>query len=290
MTPGFAKSRAELPYLYYPKADRVIINAHNFTPAIWTPAQISTSLWLDGSDASTLFDAVSGGSLVAANGAIARWQDKSGNDRHVTQSTAGARPTRKTSVQNALDAVLFDGGDHLENTSSSPIPTDAKTIICIVKSADATGGTIINNLRSLSSQTRFVARLLKIGSNFIAGDTITVNVTTTTDFSTAMQSAFLATWTETASTRSTNFWTNGTSRTTSGTVASETATTGFRIGMLTNNTGLSLQFWNGHMMEIVCLNEEASTDTRQKIEGYLAWKWNTVSALDASHPYKSAAP
>lgn len=30
MTPGFAKSRAELPYLYYPKADRVIINAHNF--------------------------------------------------------------------------------------------------------------------------------------------------------------------------------------------------------------------------------------------------------------------
>lgn len=33
MTPGFAKSRAELPYLYYPKADRVIINAHNFTPA-----------------------------------------------------------------------------------------------------------------------------------------------------------------------------------------------------------------------------------------------------------------
>lgn len=32
MTPGFAKSRAELPWLYYPRNDRVIINAHNFTP------------------------------------------------------------------------------------------------------------------------------------------------------------------------------------------------------------------------------------------------------------------
>ncbi len=32
MTPGFAKSRAELPWLYYPENDRVIINAHNFTP------------------------------------------------------------------------------------------------------------------------------------------------------------------------------------------------------------------------------------------------------------------
>lgn len=288
MTPGFAKSRAELPWLPYGRCNRVIINQHNFGG--WTPARITTSLWLDASDSSTLYDATSGGSLVAANGAIARWQDKSGNARHVTQSTAGSRPTRKTAVQNSLDAVLFDGGDHLENSSSSPIPTDAKTIVCLVKSADATGGTIINNTRAAASSTRWVARLLKIGSNFIAGDTITVNVTTTTDFSTAMQSAFLATWTQTSSTRATNFWTNGTSRTTSGTVAAETSTTGFRIGILTNNTGLALQYWNGHMMELVCLNEEASTDTRQKIEGYLAHKWGTTSSLDAGHPYKSVAP
>lgn len=32
MTPGFAKSRQDLPWLYYPRTDRVIINAHNFTP------------------------------------------------------------------------------------------------------------------------------------------------------------------------------------------------------------------------------------------------------------------
>jgi hypothetical protein len=30
MTPGYAKTRQELPWLYYPEADRVIINAHNF--------------------------------------------------------------------------------------------------------------------------------------------------------------------------------------------------------------------------------------------------------------------
>lgn len=30
MTPGLAKTRAELPWLYYPENDRVIINAHNF--------------------------------------------------------------------------------------------------------------------------------------------------------------------------------------------------------------------------------------------------------------------
>jgi hypothetical protein len=45
MTPGFAKPRSELPWLPYEEQDRVIINAHNFTPAItygWeTPLSIA---------------------------------------------------------------------------------------------------------------------------------------------------------------------------------------------------------------------------------------------------------
>jgi hypothetical protein len=45
MTPGFAKTRQELPWLYYPEADRVIINAHNFGGGIaygWeTPLSIA---------------------------------------------------------------------------------------------------------------------------------------------------------------------------------------------------------------------------------------------------------
>lgn len=39
MTPGFAKSRQELFWLPYPEKDRVIINAHNFSP----PALIGTA-------------------------------------------------------------------------------------------------------------------------------------------------------------------------------------------------------------------------------------------------------
>jgi hypothetical protein len=43
VTPGFAKTRAELPWLYYPRNDRVIINAHNFTP---TPVGFGNELLL----------------------------------------------------------------------------------------------------------------------------------------------------------------------------------------------------------------------------------------------------
>jgi hypothetical protein len=74
------------------------------------PQQIAgLQLWLDAADASTLYDATSDGSLVAADGGVARWEDKSGNARHATQGNSDNRPLRKTNQQNGLDALLFDG-------------------------------------------------------------------------------------------------------------------------------------------------------------------------------------
>lgn len=68
MTPGFAKSRQELFWLPYPEPDRVIINAHNFTPpvaefdpsvngkspiAVWCPSRDD-----DGNGTTTLTDLI----------------------------------------------------------------------------------------------------------------------------------------------------------------------------------------------------------------------------------------
>jgi hypothetical protein len=76
-------------------------------------------LWLDASDASTLYDATTGGSLVAADGGVARWEDKSGNGRHATQATSGSRPARKTAIQNSLAVLRFDGSDDRMSLSSA---------------------------------------------------------------------------------------------------------------------------------------------------------------------------
>jgi hypothetical protein len=38
VTPGFAQPRSKLPWLPYGEQDRVIINAHNFTPAVFDPS------------------------------------------------------------------------------------------------------------------------------------------------------------------------------------------------------------------------------------------------------------
>jgi hypothetical protein len=84
------------------------------------PLSISgLQLWLDGADASTLYDATTGGSLVAADGAVARWEDKSGNGRHATQDTSGNRPSRKAAIQNGLDVLRFDGSNDFFSLSAA---------------------------------------------------------------------------------------------------------------------------------------------------------------------------
>ena len=57
----------------------------------------------------TLYDATSGGNLVASGGAIARIEDVSGNGNHATSSLDTDRPARIVAAQNGLDAGRFDG-------------------------------------------------------------------------------------------------------------------------------------------------------------------------------------
>ena len=88
---------------------------------IVAPGGVSAGLqlWLDAADATTLYDATTGGSLVAADGGVARWEDKSGNARHATQGTSGSRPLRKTNQQNGLSTLRFDGTNDLMSIASS---------------------------------------------------------------------------------------------------------------------------------------------------------------------------
>ena len=61
----------------------------------------------DFSNPANLYDATSGGSLVAPNGAIARANDVSGGSAHATQGTSSNRPLRKVAGLNGNDAALF---------------------------------------------------------------------------------------------------------------------------------------------------------------------------------------
>lgn len=74
------------------------------------------ALALDASIPSSLYNATSGGSLVAADGAVARWEDQSGNARHMTQATSGNRPILRIAGLSNGASLDFDGSnDRLEH-------------------------------------------------------------------------------------------------------------------------------------------------------------------------------
>jgi len=106
--------------------------SRSVTPAVFTLSGLR--LWLDASDAGTLFDATSGGSLVAADGGVARWEDKSGTGNHATQATSGSRPLRKLSNQNGLAGLQLDGtDDFLSATIAGFQSLTATTIVIVAK-------------------------------------------------------------------------------------------------------------------------------------------------------------
>ena len=115
---------------------RMGILSRNLIPEFIPTSLSGCALWLDAADANTLYDATSGGSLVAPDGQVARWEDKSGNARHFNQNTSGFRPLRKTDVQNGLDTVRFGGDDRLQNTDIIATGNPAITIFTVVQWSD----------------------------------------------------------------------------------------------------------------------------------------------------------
>lgn len=68
--------------------------------------------------------------------------------------------------------------------------------------------------------------------------------------------------------------------------ASLTAASAIEMG---RRFGQASEFLGGVIGDII-VGKNLSASDRQKIEGYLAWKWGLVSLLPGGHPYKTAPP
>jgi hypothetical protein len=76
------------------------------------------SVWLDGSDASTLFKDAAGTTQVSANGdQVALWRDKSGNNNNAVAwvGSTPSVPTYTTSALGGKSALTFNGSRGLNN-------------------------------------------------------------------------------------------------------------------------------------------------------------------------------
>lgn len=116
MTPGFAKTRQELPWLYYPEADRVIINAHNF-----------------GGQSLDLTGLVSWWSLDEASGTRV---DSHGSNDLTDDSAVGSTVGKVGDAANLVSAST-DSLSHADNADLRLSGTDASIAFWVKLSANA---------------------------------------------------------------------------------------------------------------------------------------------------------
>ena len=242
--------------------------AGTWPSAIPVPQSISgLQLWLDAADASTLFDATTDGSLVAADGGVARWEDKSGNARHATQSTSGNRPQRKTNQQNGLDALLFDGTNDRFVLPSITIP-NSHSVFQVYRRASS-------GIQSFGIASTAGVAIPPFPSTW-AGDNILYQISNA-DFTTH----------GTANT-STGYFVVSTIR--NGTTSIDLRRNAANVATITTGAGVTnaaslswnaigtrdpsfLNMHSGNICEIVVYSSALSTTDRDLVESYLMTKW-----------------
>lgn len=211
----------------------------------FTPTDLSgLVLWLDAP------------SIGGTDGdAVTTWADRSASANNATQSTAAAKPTFKTAIQNGLAIVRFDGGDSLvlgTNITGGPIHAFA------VLDANGSGyRTIFAALAAAQLQWRIDAdgkqSLLKSSTAGIGTSTSAIGA----NFNYIAVSY---------SNPNALFRLNG---------ADDGGGTSAQTGMVINRIGINqaTEQFNGDIGELLIYSSVLSDTDRNRVEGYLKTRW-----------------
>ena len=249
----------------------------------FTPTQISgCALWLDAADRSSL--------TFSSGTNVSTWADKSGGGYNVTQGTSTRQPT-----YNATNRQLLFSGDGVQNSSANqalqntsiPVAGTAYTIFSVAK-GNASQPSFTGYNYMIAPAVTFPQARLAFAS--LTGNFATFTGTGTTFNDTNANTPNISVRTTTriwcmvvSGSTLTPFYDGISMNTKVGTTGSFT---GLVVGdAFSTDSG---QCWNGSMNEILFYNSALSTNERQQIEGYLAWKWGLQANLPANHPYKSS--
>jgi hypothetical protein len=235
----------------------------------WTPSEITTEAWYDASEITNITD--------AGSGYVSEWDDISGNGYTVTNHAGGSQPLSFQSNTKIYgkNAIRFDEApparflENVEFTISTPyvafIAFERYSSTNYFVLWDSTSG---SNRGWLNPQQTGIYRSIQGGTILTpvygAGRTVI---------------SVVANGTSPAS--SVNVNGNQTTGTHSGTKD------GLRIGANYTGAGFTSDMSIGEVIFVAGTMTDAE---REKVEGYLAWKWGAVSNLNPSHPYKTTRP
>lgn len=267
-----------------------------FNPIIFTPLKIQgCCLWLDGADSAT---------ITTTSSKVSGWNDKSGQNYHFAQSTAAKRPTYANNV------ITFTGANstHLiGNNAATNFAMGTNSYSCfvvcsIIPSVDATANIYCKGryqnipgrlfISKNPNNTYLNARFSRDSNAIFGIDDNTYASGTYRIIELILNRKVL---------KNDYIYVNGNlMRTTSNSADTNTSYSNnylMLIGVGNDSAGTGVltqttEHLTGNVAEIVSYSNstDMSNADREKIEGYLAWKWNINSSLPSNHPYKNAKP
>lgn len=220
----------------------------------FTPASIAgLAVWFDAADAATV-------TLNAGN--VSEWRDKSGNNRHATQASAGSQPSYSTAALNGKNVVVAQDTNRSMKTAAfqAGLP---QTVFVVASASGANQGIFqrggVNQIHSLWRDTSlFVARR---GSGAQATVASSNGYKVFTCVYTLTLSRLLV-----GSTQAVDNTDNVT-----GTIAASTDNRTLALFLLDSIFGLV-----GGIAEFVYFNAQLNDADQDKVRSYLSKKWNVT--------------
>ena len=242
----------------------------------WTPAEISPCAWYDAADGST---------LTASGGAVSQWRDKSGNTNHLMQVISNPPPTIGTAAINGLNGVVF--ASNIMTTAGNPFGATVRDALVMIvhKFYKVQYGVLFSLTGSSVNANRWQANVPAPNGlvNFDCGGVATSNRVSAT-FGGSAGATVMSGFHGSVSDNVQTYYKDGA-------VLCEDAS-GHAVatvgGMLLG--GIDTSYHGTTIGEALMINGTISSTNRQRLEGYLAWKWGMQGNLPANHPYKTQAP
>ena len=239
------------------------------TPGLvaWTPSGLSKKLWLDAAASST---------VIRTGNSVTAWNDKSGLGNNATVS--GAPTYSANGFRGGYATITTDGVDDaigagLGATLNHPF-TRVAVFTPLATLASAGGNTAIMH----TSFGNRVADYIDLSGNY-AQDAGSAAVNTS-PATVGVPCILVSEYNTTSSYSHRNGTSYGPANPGNQSIAN----------IILGRSRYAEGYTNIQYSEVIVIASLLSTDDRQKVEGYLAWKWNLQDLLPAIHPYKLARP
>ena len=242
----------------------------------WTPSELGSSIltaWFKA-------DSISG----SDGDAVSAWADSSGNGNDTSQGTAVRQPTLQTNELGGQSVVRFDGTNDIlsdGDIAALDVGTGDIWMACLFKSTDDSSAQFY--FEKGSTQFGLLATKAGVLQARMGG---TTNIPQQSSGNWSRTEFVLVTASRVSATC--NGFVNGSSMTTTGTTNTGSISNSnvFDVGA----SAVGGQPMTGDIAEILVGGATLTTANREKIEGYLAWKYGLQANLPDDHTYRFSKP